>query len=291
MCIRDSINAEYMGTIRELKKKIAERLNLSFYRVALSYENTPLSLDEKKLSEVNINEDATIVYKDLGPQIDWRTVYILEYLGPLLIQPALYYFSGPKHLVQKVAFGLAMFHFIKRILESAFLHVFSKETMPLYGSLRNYVYYWLWFGLGTGVESYFFWKNPKYPSWVIYALAGLFLVFQFLNFQCHKTLASFRKPKANENAESEEVKSRRGIPTGWGFDTVSCANYFWEICIWTTYAVLNRTKTSYAFVLTTIYVLVQWALKRHRRYRKEFDGKEGRPLYPKNRKAIIPFII
>ena len=31
-------------------------------------------------------------------------------------------------------------------------------------------------------------------------------------------------------------------------------------------------------------------MARHKKYKKEFDGKEGRPLYPENRKALIPFI-
>jgi len=36
--------------------------------------------------------------------------------------------------------------------------------------------------------------------------------------------------------------------------------------------------------------MLQWAVKKHKKYINEFDGKEGRPKYPK-RKAMIPFII
>ena len=32
-----------------------------------------------------------VVFKDLGPQIGYRTVFILEYLGPLLIYPIFYF--------------------------------------------------------------------------------------------------------------------------------------------------------------------------------------------------------
>jgi len=40
----------------------------------------------------------------------------------------------------------------------------------------------------------------------------------------------------------------------------------------------------------SIYVLTDWASIRHKRYLKEFDGKEGREKYPRNRAALIPFI-
>jgi len=37
--------------------------------------------------------------------------------------------------------------------------------------------------------------------------------------------------------------------------------------------------------------MLVWAIKKHQRYIKvEFDGKEGRPKYPR-RKAMIPFLI
>jgi len=35
-----------------------------------------------------------VLFKDLGPQIAWRTVFIIEYLGPLLIHPLFYFGSS-----------------------------------------------------------------------------------------------------------------------------------------------------------------------------------------------------
>jgi hypothetical protein len=39
-------------------------------------------------------------------------------------------------------------------------------------------------------------------------------------------LSSFRRTKEKSD-ESENISKKRGIPNGWGFDIVSCANYFW----------------------------------------------------------------
>jgi len=35
---------------------------------------------------------------------------------------------------------------------------------------------------------------------------------------------------------------------------------------------------------------VTYSLKKHKAYQQEFDGLAGRELFPKNRKALIPFI-
>lgn len=41
--------------------------------------------DNKALSTYGLKEGDSIVVKDLGPQISWRAVFCIEYLGPLLI--------------------------------------------------------------------------------------------------------------------------------------------------------------------------------------------------------------
>lgn len=74
-----------------------------------------------------------------------------------------------------------------------------------------------------------------------------------MNFMTHVTLANLRRhPKdreqlplaANEERADEPENKRRGIPDGWGFGLVSCANYLWEICMWFTYAGLTRSPIS-----------------------------------------------
>jgi very-long-chain enoyl-CoA reductase len=71
---------------------------------------------------------------------------------------------------------------------------------------------------------------------------------------------------------------------------VSCPHYFFEIVSWIGFAIAIQTIGSLAFLAASAGVLVTWARKRHRAYLAEFDGREGRELYPKDRKALVPFV-
>lgn len=41
--------------------------------------------DNKLVCDYSLKDGDSIIVKDLGPQISWRTVFLIEYLGPLLI--------------------------------------------------------------------------------------------------------------------------------------------------------------------------------------------------------------
>jgi very-long-chain enoyl-CoA reductase len=105
---------------------------------------------------------------------------------------------------------------------------------------------------------------------------------------CHIELSSFRKkaakPKTDAGTYVNPTKVR-GIPKGWGFSLVSCANYFWESLGWIIFCILSRSYTVYFFTACSIYQMLEWALKKHKQYKKEF------PDYPRGRKAMFPFII
>jgi len=49
---------------------------------------------------------------------------------------------------------------------------------------------------------------------------------------------------------------------------------------------VTRNYTAYLFTIFSVVQMAIWALDKHRRYRKEFGDK-----YPKNRKAMFPFIL
>mmetsp|Transcript_32330 Transcript_32330/g.32055 ORF Transcript_32330/g.32055 Transcript_32330/m.32055 type:complete len:302 (-) Transcript_32330:42-947(-) len=243
--------------------------------------------DEKTLAEY-LKGDKVLVFRDLGTQLSWRFVYMVEYAGPLFICPALYYLpyifygeEAAKTITQKICFWLIMGHFLKRELESLLVHRFSNATMPLKNLFVNCTYYWILNGAFIG---YFLfhpkYTDPNFSTAILGALLAVFLGSEFMNFLCHMVLRNLRPPGTKT----------RGIPKGCGFGLVSCANYFWEVISWASFAVLSSCLPAYVFLLATIYILSNWASLRHRKYIKEFDGKEGKLLYPRSRKALFPFI-
>ena len=123
---------------------------------------------------------------------------------------------------------MVLTHYIKRELETLFVHRFSNDTMPYTNIFKNSFHYWVIFGFTT---MYFF-MHPDYtpPDWgsktKSLILFGAFLFCELMNLMCHITLRNLRKPGSTE----------RGIPKGFGFDFASSANYFWEFCCWTLFA-------------------------------------------------------
>ena len=68
--------------------------------------------------------------KDYGPQVSWRTVYIVEYFGALVAMPLVMWVQNPIQLA-RMDVVLWIIHYGLRLYESMFVHTFSSETMPL----------------------------------------------------------------------------------------------------------------------------------------------------------------
>jgi very-long-chain enoyl-CoA reductase len=76
----------------------------------------------------------------------------------------------------------------------------------------------------------------------------------------------------------------RKIPQGYGFDWVSCPNYFFESLAWFCIMVMTHTFACMVFWIISTLQMYLWAIKKHRSYIKEFTK------YPRNRKAMFPFL-
>lgn len=76
----------------------------------------------------------TLYTKDLEPQISWRTVFIIECFGPLLVHQLFYLFSSvngkgsfTRNYTQFVAYVSVLLHFLKREFETVFI---SSRMLP-----------------------------------------------------------------------------------------------------------------------------------------------------------------
>jgi very-long-chain enoyl-CoA reductase len=236
---------------------------------------------DKSLRALDVSSETIIQVKDLGPQIAWRTVFVVEYLGPMLIHPLMLFilrpivYNDPREpsLGQYIACGMMVAHFAKREFETLLVHRFSNATMPAFNIFKNSAHYWLLSGLLIAATIY----SPSAPvakvtEWdpVTIGSVALFSIFELLNLQTHITLANLR-PKGT---------TTRGVPTGWAFDLVTCPNYLFEILAWIAYGVETKSWAVGVFVAVAVAQMGVWAQKKERRYRKEFGRKRKFVMIP-----------
>ncbi|KAI8902567.1 3-oxo-5-alpha-steroid 4-dehydrogenase-domain-containing protein [Globomyces pollinis-pini] len=290
--ILESIESK-TGKVSEVQLALQQKFpKYSIHRQRLTFVkdgNTHVLASNEQLATYGIKDDDVIIFKDLGPQIGWSTVFLIEYFGPILIHalfylfPTVFYGSAsvqPHSNIQTIAFVLVVLHFIKRELETLYVHRFSNATMPIRNLPKNCFHYWVLGGVFVAYPLY----QPGYQSYfgeitnstVLMVLVGLWSFAQFSNLKTHLILRNLRPAGT----------TIRKIPKGYGFDLVSCPNYLFEISCWIIFSILTGSVTSWIFTLIGAGQMYLWAVKKHLRYKKDF-GTE----YPKNRKVLIPFAL
>lgn len=115
--------------------------------------------------------------------------------------------------------------------------------------------------------------DPGHPRFI----AGL-LIFVFgaaLNLYSDTILLHLRKPG----------ETGYKIPQNSLFRFVSCPNLLGEIIEWTGFALMAWNPAALSFAVWTAANLIPRALSHHRWYKEQF------PEYPKERRAVIPYIL
>ena len=239
---------------------------------------------DRSLSSFGLKDGDEVILKDLGPQISWRSVFLIEYFGPILVHSLLFFLPSvfyPQHkrlthhtYTQQVAFACVLLHYIKREVETVCVHIFSLDTMPVRNIFKNSFHYWV---IGGALIAYFLY-HPLYTETkshaFVTAAALLFVLAEAGNAYCHLILRWLR-PAGSKG---------RGIPRGFLFEYVTCANYTFELAAWLLFAVFTQTLTAWVFVLVSGAQIAQWSVKKHVALKKEFGDKVPR------RKILIPFV-
>lgn len=236
----------------------------------------------------DVPANAVLRFKDLGPQIGYRTVFLVEYGGPLVIH--LLFFMFPEYIyplvglavqagaghttLQRVTVFLAVVHYGKRELESVFVHRFSNATMPIMNIFRNSAHYWILGGLMIAFPLYAPGAVDAPLTGAQQALVVLILLCQLGNLHAHIVLRNLRPPGTKEYQ----------IPYGGMFALVSCPNYFYESLVWLCYALLTQSVLAGLFWVVGTAQMMQWAADKHAKYRQTF------PNYPSLRKRMFPLL-
>ncbi|KAK7206552.1 3-oxo-5-alpha-steroid 4-dehydrogenase-domain-containing protein [Myxozyma melibiosi] len=277
-----TLDTDASATVESLVGSISAATKLGPERIRLTLIDNTRLLPGTLLEKYDLQDNSIIYVKDLGYQVKWATVFYIEYAGPLVIHPLLYHFQSlfyhqefAHSTIQTTVLNLVLLHYLKRELETMFVHRFSNATMPVLYIFRNSFHYWVLSGVLLGYFVYAPNACADLPPWAYYALVGSWVFAEISNFITHLILSSLR-PKGT---------TQRKIPYGYGFSMVSCPNYFFESLGWLAVVFLTRNWAAAVFWTVSTVTMFKWALKKHSKYKREFAGK-----YPKNRKAMFPYI-
>jgi len=278
------------STILEVKKSVQQQ-NKKLYpdRIEIRLEQKGKGCKESdSLDAVGIANGDKVYLKDLGPQIGWKTVFLIEYAGPLFIylwmynRPWIFYGDNAleKPISQCTKFAAYCWagHYAKRLFETQFIHRFSHGTMPIFNLFKNCSYYWGFTAyVGYHINHPLF--TPPSDNQVYAALAA-FVVCELGNLSIHLALRNLRPAGTKER----KIPFPTANPLTQLFSFVSCPNYTYEFGSWAAFTVMTQCLPAGLFALAGFYQMAVWAMGKHRNYKKEFEN------YPK-RKAILPFLM
>lgn len=212
-----------------------------------------------------------------GPVISRRAGWILMEL-PAVAFFAFFFLSGDIEAASTawIFFVLWQIHYIYRSLVFPFRIRDRGKTNPaliiLLGILYNLWNGYLngrYLGLHAGAYTAQWLRDPRFIVG-----AGLWASGFLLNLHADEILLKLRRP------DETDYK----IPFGGAYRLVSCPNYLGELIEWTGWAILTWSLPGVFFVAWTAANLIPRARTHHKWYKEKF------PDYPRDRKAVIPFI-
>nr|CAG4650294.1 EOG090X097L [Sida crystallina] len=286
-----TLTVDPSSSIADLKRQI-HRLKPWMYPERQEIRLQPRGKGIKEsdtLQDAGVKDQGKLYLKDLGPQIAWKTVFLLEYAGPLFVYAWIYQrpwiFYGevdtiqPTSQVVHIAAVCWVAHYAKRILETLFIHRFSHATMPVRNLFRNCGYYWLF----AAYVAYHI-NHPLYTAPCLsqtYIALAAWTICELGNFGIHWALRNLRPPGSKERKVPRATRD----PTTRLFNLVSCPNYTYEVGGWVAFTIMTQCIPAGLFALAGFYQMAIWAVGKHRAYKKDFND------YPRGRKAIIPFLL
>ncbi|MDH4296176.1 MAG: DUF1295 domain-containing protein [Cyclobacteriaceae bacterium] len=172
--------------------------------------------------------------------------------------------------------GTFMFHYINRIFIFPFRLRTQRKKMPLiivasaigFNLVNGFLLGYYFAHYADYSPNYFL--QPNFIIGILFFITGV-----FINWESDSILINLRKP-----GESGYV-----IPQGWLFDYISCPNFFGEIIEWAGFALMCWNLPAVSFLVWTCANLIPRALSHHKWYKQNFE------FYPRQRKAILPWLI
>ncbi|MEQ9301005.1 MAG: DUF1295 domain-containing protein [Cyclobacteriaceae bacterium] len=195
-------------------------------------------------------------------------------LPALIVMPVLA-LTGPTELQlpQLIIVALWSIHYINRTLIFPFRLKTKGKKMPLSIVLSAVFFN----GINGFVNGYFLGhlsEGNSGLSWTLFLGVALFFLGMVINQRSDNHLLNLRKENTGY-----------AIPRAGLFNWISCPNYFGEIIEWTGFAIAAASLPAASFAIWTAANLIPRALNHHDWYQEKFED------YPKDRKAVIPYLV
>jgi hypothetical protein len=214
--------------------------------------------------------------KGWGPMIDNKLGWVIME-APSLILFAYFFLSGSaeKDIYKWIIFSLYSAHYINRSFIFPLRTRTKSKKMPVLIMFSA-----VFFNLVNGsINGYWlgYLAEPFGQSSLVYFIPGvvIFITGFIINQDADNRLIKLRKPG----------DLNYYIPRGGLFNKISCPNFFGEIVEWTGYAIMCWSLPALSFAVWTFANLAPRALNHHQWYQEKFED------YPKERKAVIPFLL
>ena len=209
--------------------------------------------------------------KKWGISIDNKLGWIIMELPALLVCPAIYFYFKIDFDISIMFICLWIIHYFNRTIIFPFRIKTKGKKMPLAIVLSAF-----FFNIVNGSINGYFLSNINLHSVSIFLITGflLFVLGLYINISSDNKLINLRK-----------IKKGYFVPKGGLFKYISCPNFFGEILEWFGFALMTFNIGSLSFFIWTCCNLIPRALAHHTWYKNKFNE------YPKERKAILPFLI
>jgi 3-oxo-5-alpha-steroid 4-dehydrogenase 1 len=209
--------------------------------------------------------------KKWGISIDNKLGWIIMELPALLVCPAIYFYFKIDFDISIMFICLWIIHYFNRTIIFPFRIKTKGKKMPLAIVLSAF-----FFNIVNGLINGYFLSNINLHSVSIFLITGflLFVLGLYINISSDNKLINLRK-----------IKKGYFVPKGGLFKYISCPNFFGEILEWFGFALMTFNIGSLSFFIWTCCNLIPRALAHHKWYKNKFNE------YPKERKAILPFLI
>ncbi|XP_012936789.1 3-oxo-5-alpha-steroid 4-dehydrogenase 1 [Aplysia californica] len=204
----------------------------------------------------------------------WIVQEFPSFAVPLFVA---FYSECPKesNVLNRFALGLFLFHYFQRTFIFPMLIRGGKPT-PMVPFVMA-IFFCMLNGYLQSTHLLKFADLGQSPLSYLRVAAGacVFLTGMTINIHSDHVLRNLRKPG----------ETNYKIPVGGMFEYVSGANFLGEVLEWWGFALVCCSLPSLAFAVFTICNIGPRACQHHRWYQEKFDD------YPKNRKALIPFVL